>query len=118
MVIDWFYMNIVIEKVDIESVKKIVEAERLIVTIVVVHEADGQVLRVARHDNGRNWFNRVAEIDDKPDWVAEVVNKIDIHQIIGFLWRSILFVKWQIAKVESEIRYFKCWFWNYWQNHY
>ena len=47
-------MNIVIEKVDIESVKKIVEAERLIVTIVVVHEADGQVLRVARHDNGRN----------------------------------------------------------------
>lgn len=76
--IDWLYINITIEEVDIRSIMKIVETKIFNIKILVVHEVDGQLALVAGFDNKLDWV----------DGVTEIINRVDIYRVIDFSWRG------------------------------
>lgn len=51
IVINWLYINVAIEEIDIKPITKTVEVERLVVKVVIIYQANGQVARIARVDN-------------------------------------------------------------------
>ena len=60
---------------DTGSVEETVEAEGLVVKVIMVYEVDSQVVGVAGIDDGFDWV----------DGVTEVADRVDIHRVIGFL---------------------------------
>ncbi len=73
---------------DTGSVAETVEAEGLVVkvvVVVVVHEANGQIAGVAGIDDGLDWVDGVTEVDDEldqVDGVARVADRVNIHRVI------------------------------------
>ena len=108
--------------------------KQVILEIIEVAWVDGRIVGV---NNRHDWIDKVAgvtgiaeiagvagvaEIDgvvrvnDGFDWVngiVEVANRINIYRVINLLWQNISVTKWQIAEIEFEIQYLKCWFQDY-----
>lgn len=51
MVINWLCINITAKEIDTRSIAEIVKAKRLVIEVVIIYEADSQVIEVARVDN-------------------------------------------------------------------